>query len=446
MSHRLDVHLEGVEAPVGQLTGSDDRALRFRYSAAAQDRGIAISLSMPVHQDEFGDAACRAYFENLLNENNQMEQVMALHGIDRDDVAGLLFHLGRDCPGAISCVPEGEGPAKQPGRLNHDYEPLPEDRLVEIMRSLRDHRRLPNPENDPSPLAGVQGKVALARLENGQFALPALRDGKRLNVPTTHILKVPERPDFRLVDQEAALLRAAASVLPHPVAEAEPFEADGVPGLLIRRFDRSVRDGEVHRLHQEDFAQALGLPPFLKYERASAGADRIFSAARVAELIDRTRAPAIARRAFLMLTLFNLAVGNTDNHAKNHALLYSGDYSEGMPAPILAPLYDVVPVLLDTGVTHEFAFRIGAARFVQELSEGDLAGLATDLGYPRLTARLRRDLEDMLARLTEELHQLPNPAFKRLKDMAFTLIGDLDRFGLQIQTPDHDLFPLPPPA
>lgn len=54
------------------------------------------------------------------------------------------------------------------------------------MISRRD-RRLPAATRDSSPLAGVQGKIALTRLRNGRFALPKTDR----NAPTTHILKVP---------------------------------------------------------------------------------------------------------------------------------------------------------------------------------------------------------------------------------------------------------------
>ncbi|MEP3333264.1 hypothetical protein [Sedimentitalea sp.] len=94
----------------------------------------------------------------------------------------MLYRLGADCPGSISCVPEGNGPAKRPGVLSADYDSLDgspqildtlsdvEGRLVvsgELacsMKSLRDNRRLPLDSDDPSTLAGVQGKIAVTRL------------------------------------------------------------------------------------------------------------------------------------------------------------------------------------------------------------------------------------------------------------------------------------------
>lgn len=116
---------------------------------------------LTLEREIFRDNEARAFFDNLLQENSSLEAVMAKHDIDRSDIAGLLYYLGRDCPGAISCVPAGEGPGKKPGRLDRDYEILNAKDLAGIMRSLRDERRLPPDTKDPSPLAGVQEKLRL---------------------------------------------------------------------------------------------------------------------------------------------------------------------------------------------------------------------------------------------------------------------------------------------
>lgn len=52
-------------------------------------------------------------------------------------------------------------------------------------------------------------------------------------------------------------------------------DADGVPGLLIRRFDRTTVDGQPRMLAVEDGCQAADLPPAAKYR---VGADRAFAA------------------------------------------------------------------------------------------------------------------------------------------------------------------------
>lgn len=50
------------------------------------------------------------------------------------------------------------------------------------------------------------------------------------------------------------------------VAVAQPMRAGALEALNVERYDR-VRDGSaVRRIHQEDFCQASGRPPEMKYE------------------------------------------------------------------------------------------------------------------------------------------------------------------------------------
>ena len=414
MTMMLDIYLEGFEPKIGQLTRSTDMALHFSYSMNAIEANIQLSITMPVAQAAFGDHITRGFFSNLLQENNSLESVMARHGIERNDIAGLLYHLGRDCPGAVSCVPFGDKPAKMPGDMNVDYDILSEEELGDILISLRDKRRLPDGGNDPSPLAGVQGKIAVTQLEDGQFALPKPGSG----APTTHIIKVPSQEDVALVDQEAALMKLAAEVLPIQVANVETLEISNCRALLIERFDRQIDGPNIHRIHQEDFCQALSLGPMLKYERNGEN-DHKFSADGIAEILDETAVPLTARQNFMLLSIFNLVVGNTDNHAKNHAILYPA-FGE---KPVLAPAYDIVPVLLDNSVTHELSFNIGNAREIDALTKDDIAAFITSLGLGRAirTDKLRKayfhQLGEILQKIEDKLDQLEGTALKSCRDM-----------------------------
>ena len=105
---RLDVYLEAVPEPIGQLSSEPDGDVSFRYVTDAIPH--AISVSLPVRDEPFGDVAARGFFSNLLFENEMRDQVMQRHGIAERDIVGLLTHLGADCPGAISCVPSVMGP------------------------------------------------------------------------------------------------------------------------------------------------------------------------------------------------------------------------------------------------------------------------------------------------------------------------------------------------
>lgn len=423
----LDVFLEAQPTPVGRLARDDHGDIAFRY--LRDDLPHPISASLPVREKPFGDHETRGFFDNLLFENAQRDQIMQRHGLDHSDTVGLLYHLGRDCPGAISVVPSGVGPAKQPGNLDTDYDPLDDDALSALMISLRDRRRVPDGTGDPSPLAGVQGKVALAMLPDGRFGFP--RQG--LNVPTTHILKVPRAAEMRLVDHEHVSMQIARDVLAHPVADTSILEFEDVRGLLVERFDRQVEDAQVRRIHQEDFCQALGLGPALKYERNGIG-ERAFSARCVGDLILSCDSPGQTRQAFLEGTLVNLLLGNTDNHAKNHSLLYRG------ARPQLAPFYDIVPVLLDDQVTHQMSFKIGAAEMTDDITAEDVARFLQDLGYRRMTPKLKSRLCEIVSALVARVPEMRGPGLKRLGDAIAEQARWLGpAIGCEVDIPDRDL-------
>jgi serine/threonine-protein kinase HipA len=372
----MDVWMEGRETPVGVLSRAADKSLSFLYAdnVGPEHR---ISMSLPISANAYGDAACRGYFENLLFEGPQLAKTLKDLGRDQDDVGALLWHLGADCAGAISVTPEGAGPGKMPGRFPQDYEMIAQDRLAQIVLSLHQHRIMPEAERDPSLLAGVQGKLACAMFE-GTLWLP--KAGSR--APTTHILKVSPEFDPDITLHETALLRIAAEIgIEATRTEDLVFEVEGlrINALLSTRFDRDIKiaDGTVtvYRRHAEDFCHALGLAPSLKYERSSINPHHRFSASAVAVGAKQTTAPALLIKTFLAQTLFNLLVGNTDNHGKNASLLYRGQTAQ------LAPLYDVVPVVMDSRVTHAFAFRLGHADFAEDFDLAALRGLLCDLGY-----------------------------------------------------------------
>jgi serine/threonine-protein kinase HipA len=423
----LDVFLEASSAPIGRLTRLEDGTASFRYLTDALAHPLSVSL--PLQEEPFSDIATRGFFGNLLFENAQREQVMQRHGLDFSDIVGLLEHLGADCPGSISCVPVGAGPAKTPGDLLTDYDPLDDAELLRIMVSLRDRRQVPDDTRDPSPLAGVQGKIALTLLPDGRFALPK----RGLNVPTTHILKVPRGAEMTSVAQEHLAMSLMAKLQSFPVAQTRCLGDGDLQGLLVTRFDRAITGTTVRRLHQEDFAQALGLGPQLKYERNGTSARR-FSAEAVGRLLLATAQPGRARQAFLEMTLVNLALGNTDNHAKNHALLHDG------PRPSLAPIYDVLPVLIDDQVTHQLAFDIGRARMTDEITPADLGAFVRAIGFPRVTPALLDRLRQIVTGVVARIPEMSGPVRKRIGDaMAEQARALAAALEMTIDIPERDL-------
>ncbi len=103
-------------------------------------------------------------------------------------------------------------------------------------------------------LAGAQDKIAV-RVENGKISVPLN------NAPSTHIIK-PAIERFEGIVFNEAFCMQLAKEIQMPAAATSIQQVQGIDYLLIERYDRIHDDkGNIHRLHQEDFCQALGIVP-----------------------------------------------------------------------------------------------------------------------------------------------------------------------------------------
>jgi serine/threonine-protein kinase HipA len=411
----LTVWLEAAGDPIGHLVKGDDASLAFAYTGDWIDNPAhhALSLSLPLSEEPYGDVPVRAFFDNLLQENNLLDATIRRQGIERGDIAGLLAHLGADCSGAVSVLPVDHPPLKRPGDLLTDYDPIDEAIFADLVNRLATGRPLPKEARDPSPVAGVRPKISLAALPQGQFGLPKRGSG----APTTHILKLPD-PEHRHEARDEAFLTLLAAQCGFSVGSTLAETVNKHEVLLIKRFDRHIEGSLVRRQHQEDFAQAAGLPAELKYERRGTPARR-FDATVIGRILAATDQPALARETFLRMTLFNFLVGNNDNHAKNNALLYGPGGSI-----TLAPFYDLVPVQTVAGFKEDLAFSLGEAKLPKALTAADLLHFCTDIGLPergakRLLTTAARELIEQLEALSAEF-----PAEMRPLDRLFGETGN----------------------
>jgi serine/threonine-protein kinase HipA len=409
----LDVRLDGYAAPIGKLTRKDSGDVMFAYAVEylGLPNRMPLSLSLPLQEAPYGDVTTRSFFSNLLQERDQpLKEVRERYSIESTDLVGLLFHLGADCAGAVSILPGGSAPTKVPGDLRTDYDLLSRENFEALVRALYLRTALPNELLDPSPLTGMQSKISILMLGVESFALPKPGTG----APTTHVMKVPNRDHLTDPEQESLSLQMSEQCGMLTVPSAK-LEFSGIPVLVTHRFDRSYNaEGRVIRLHQEDFAQALSLPPSLKYQRNGTEGKR-FDATAIGTLLNETANPAIARLFMLKLTLFDLLIGNVDGHAKNHALLYSGG-----TLPDLAPRYDVLPTRLDGNLTEELSYEIGSAKTLQAIDQEQLSVFLLNIGIPSRAAQKRlvnsalTEIVSVLAGHLRNLTQMDQKAFADL--------------------------------
>ena len=385
---RLAVWLDGAPAPVGTLIGlpSGGFTTSFIYDATYLDHpgAVPLSVSLPLRSAPYNDAETRAFFDNLLPEGERRRAEALARRLDPADVVGLLEVLGAECPGAVSVLSEAAAPVKVPGRLDVDYEPLDETCLAALVTDVAAGRSVATQTR--FSVAGVQRKLALTRdPATGTFLLPIA------GAPTTHILKVDARDgEHRGIIANEALCLDVFRRLELPVVHAKRTVIAGIQVLMVTRYDRHIHGGLVTRLHQEDAAQALGVPRELKYEddaeKAGLGADQRGLTALLGRFAALTRGPGDARLQLLRATHANWLLGNADAHLKNFALLHDeariGHFAAGHALGFgfdLAPFYDVVCTGAYPSVDQTLAMRIGRADQWDAVEREDWLRLAAQM-------------------------------------------------------------------
>lgn len=339
MTHLLDVYFG--EAKAGTLSQDETGAVSYTYHPdyLAGSESRAISFSMPLQEVPYADRIARPFFSGLLPDEGARQRLAGALGISVGNAFGLLEAIGGECAGALSLYAPGQTPESS----NEDgVEMLNPTRLEEILDKLRERPLLGGEEGVRLSLAGAQDKLAVC-VEGENIGLA--KGGR----PTTHVLKPFIQALDGTVENELFCLRLAAR-LKLPVPSVEMRHGGAIPFLLVERYDRSRhKDGTIARLHQEDFCQALSVPPELKYEEEGGPGTE-----RSVDLIDRATArPAADRLAFIRMLIFHYLVGNADAHGKNYALLYRAK------VPDLAPLYDVVCTAAYPRLAKKLAMAIG---------------------------------------------------------------------------------------
>lgn len=391
MSDSLDVYLHADRA--GSLERRAQARLHFTYAPDwIEAEREPISLSLPVREDPYEHAACAPFFEGLLPEGDFLKAISRTLHISARNPFQLLAEIGGECAGAISVGPEG-GPA--PGSAGQPPRWLGEGELAELLGQLPKRPLLGTIDEDGFriSLAGAQDKVGV------------LFDGERIGLsagrpPSTDIVKAPIPGVVDAVTNEAFCMTLAAQA-GLDVASAQPRLADGLEYLLVHRYDRaeSAPDG---RLHQEDFCQALGLVPAVKYENEGGP-----TVADCGQLLRRhSAAPARDVIAFLDALLFNFIVANHDAHAKNYSLLLDG------PGAIrLAPLYDLLSIAVIEGASRKLAMKYGGEKRASYLRRRHLRRLGEELEVkPALVERRAAVLADRVVAVVDDARRaLPAP-------------------------------------
>jgi serine/threonine-protein kinase HipA len=228
-------------------------------------------------------------------------------------------------------------------------------------------------------IQGVAPKYLLTQADDGKwYPDAALADA---HAHRHYIVKRPRGPseaDRKVLRNEARYMAVAQRF------GIRSFDSPELHGdlLFILRFDRRAQDRRVLRFHQESAASITGLGGF------GIQADQFQLLAAIRRVVD---VPLDETIEFIQRDVLNLAMRNTDNHARNTAV----QTVDGVTR--ITPLFDFAPMYLDPeGITR-------ASRWYHPQTGKELQRWEDILAHLTLPASEHEQLVEAMARFGERL-------------------------------------------
>lgn len=412
----LDVYLHG--SYIGKLF-SEDATLKFAYDVNYLQTGNArkLSVSLPLQAKPFEHQITSAFFSGLLPDDEVRRHLARYLGLSAKNTFALLKEIGGECAGAVSVYPEGLSPKigdKQTYRVLEDTE------AASILSSLDSRPLLAGSEDIRISGAGAQNKLMVAFVD-GKIAIP------KGSTASTHIIKPAiNRLEDSVYNEFFCMKLAQAVGLPTPMVEI--LWLLGRPYYLIQRYDRRLLlNGAVTRLHQEDFCQALHIPPEIKYE--DEGGPTLEQCFALLDQRIKTGTMAGSNKLILLrAVIFNYLIGNGDAHGKNFSILYDGE------AEMLAPLYDLLStVIYANAYKAKMAMKVGGKYKFKEVSTRHWMRLGESLHlHPRFVKTQINKMIDIITKAAPVLCNSLNSNVKTASPVYAKIISVVKRHKRQI--------------
>ncbi|QTA84420.1 type II toxin-antitoxin system HipA family toxin [Desulfonema magnum] len=365
------------DRPVGELRSDKKRRLVFQYHREYLGASDAhpLSLSLPLGELPFEEDIARPFFSNLLPEGDIRTIIARFVRVSGKNDMALLEKIGGECAGAVSVLPEGFVPEKKGGYIR-----LSRDELDSMMAADTGRPLLINREELRLSLAGAQDKLPVF-IKDGEYFLPTG------NMPSSHIIKPRNRYFGGTVQNEAFCMKLAkAAGLPVPGSHI--WKGEKNIAYVVERYDRARdAEGNISRIHQEDFCQAMGYLPDQKYEsEGGPGLAECFS------LLEKFSAQPIRdRKNFISWVIFNFLIGNADAHAKNISLLFRHGKI------YLAPFYDLMSTLVYPELSQKMSMKIGKENRYKWTRKRHWERFARGIGMkPRFVFSIAEDMAERL--------------------------------------------------
>ncbi len=409
--YNVGLEIHGKQIKVGTIEGESSETAQFTYSGEFLSGGDAhpISVALPLQWEAFSSRETKNFFDGLLPEGFMRRAIAGNMHFDEGDYLSILHNLGKECLGALRIYTDEEESV-------FSYEPL-SPKQVEELASEGATKSTELVIKTHLSLTGASGKVGLYYEDSAdKWYLPVGL------APSTHIVKQSHiRLDGIVTNEQLSMLTASKCGVQIP----QSFIINMGGGLdsevlfATRRYDRTFEGATKNmdgltiplRIHQEDFAQAMGVASFDKYEKE--GQDY---ARRMFEIL-RTYAtnPLEDQLALWRRIVFNYVIGNTDSHIKNFSLLYNAD----MTGVRLAPAYDIIGTLIYESATRELSFNIGGIRNIDEVKRDSFVAMAGMVGLGEKPAL--RVYDEVLDRFESALKE----SAKELTDIGFESAGSI---------------------
>jgi serine/threonine-protein kinase HipA len=312
------------------VTGSQEFLYAESWLESPARRPISLSFPLRPSREPYR-ANVEAFFDNLLPDNRQIrERIQRRFQTASIAAFDLLQEIGRDCVGALQLLGEEE-PAPDVRKITG--EPLTPEGVEQILAgTIAPAMGQQEADAFRISLAGAQEKTALL-WHDDKWHRPTGA------TPTTHILKLPIGTSPHGIDLSTSVENEwlCAKIVHAYGIEVAPCRMEtfgAFKTLVVERFDRKLAEDRTWwlRLPQEDFCQATGTPPALKYENEGGPGIR-----KIMDLLLGSERATADRRDFMKSQLVFWLLAGIDGHAKNFSvfLLPGGGFR-------LTPRYDVL--------------------------------------------------------------------------------------------------------
>lgn len=302
--------------------------------------------------------------------------------MDENDYVSILEGLGRECLGAIKIVDESDE------MIMPEYRELSAEEVYAFAsEGATESAELVTKSH--LSLTGASGKVGLYYDEKEEKWYLSI--GEALS---THIVKQSHVRLKKIVANEQLCLLTAKYLgidIPKSFIVTTDVNDDEAVLFATKRYDgKFVEDSNMidgmpvpRRLHQEDFAQALGIAASNKYEKNNEGYMKmLFDVLR-----SHSADPMADSLKLWDICIFNYLVGNIDNHIKNLSLIYGED----LKSVRLSPAYDIVSTMIYKSSTENMALAVNGICNINEISRESFEKAASQVGIGAKMAMKRFD-------------------------------------------------------